>query len=118
MNRPACMDELEYAEWLFWNARAEANSRAESPCWDCLTGFALEMRAAGTCDGIPLGYQEDGNHTLPANVLRSAEVRHAKMLSRASVALALKDAGLSQVRIAQLMGVSATSVSKYIRALG
>jgi len=54
MRRPACIDDDEWALWRAANeAPAALTSWAESPCIDCLPGFAAEMRDAGRCDGTP-----------------------------------------------------------------
>lgn len=46
-----CMTEDEYAAWSACNDQLADTDQASSPCRDCRRAFALEMRAAGTCDG-------------------------------------------------------------------
>lgn len=57
---PLCMDADEFAAWVAMRDRSTASKdRAAIPCTDCLLSFAAEMRAAGTCNGVPHGVEED-----------------------------------------------------------
>lgn len=49
---PACMtpDELR----LWHEANWIAKDRSDVPCRDCPLTFAVEMRAEGCCNGVPL----------------------------------------------------------------
>jgi hypothetical protein len=52
--KPLCMDDTEYDLWQAANRSITAASvRATRPCSDCPLAFYEEMRAAGTCDGVP-----------------------------------------------------------------
>ena len=49
---PACMTTEEL---LLWDEANRITSKtAETPCRDCPVAFAVEMRAVGRCNGVPL----------------------------------------------------------------
>ena len=50
-----CMTPDEWALWQDANGLLKPHQRARRPCSDCPASFAVENRAAGTCDGHPYG---------------------------------------------------------------
>ena len=50
---PACLDDDDLAGWSLFNQRITGPGRATSPCADCTTAFADEMRPLGRCNGTP-----------------------------------------------------------------
>jgi len=60
-----CMTPVELEAWEGTNVRIQnPRERALGPCADCLLAYALEMRAAGRCDGTPGGVEEDDDVTM------------------------------------------------------
>ena len=106
-------------EWVGWTERNDHRYTVPSPCSDCLHGFALDMRAAGRCDGVPMGYEcdDDFRNYMPDNQRRSAEVRARRKAERAAMAQALYRSGLGNVEIAREMGLAESTVNDYIREL-
>ena len=51
--RPRCMNDDEWAAWCDTNRLLVGRQRSSSPCVDCLSAFAREMSAAGSCNGEP-----------------------------------------------------------------
>jgi hypothetical protein len=51
--RPACMDDREWHLWRESNADVQPRARVETPCLDCELSFAVRMKSAGSCDGVP-----------------------------------------------------------------
>ncbi len=49
------MEPDELAGWIRLNLQVAASTRAARPCEDCPWHFAVEMRAAGHCNGEPEG---------------------------------------------------------------
>lgn len=123
MTKPACMDDAEYAAWTVQNESIYAQShQAPSPCHDCVTAFALEMRAVDRCDGIPRGVEDDapersdGRSFENLNALRlNAEKRHAEREVRIGIALAMFADGMTRRQIAEAMGVRHNTVVRYIK---
>lgn len=136
--RPACMDDDEWQGWQAGNRLQNYQHQANSPCDDCITGFALAMRAEGRCDGIPLGVEDADPPLLPIRTwaprrsltgrerslqnLRlgravSARNRHARTRQQGLRAQALERQGYTPTQIGYHMGVSASTVSKYLTRL-
>lgn len=111
--KPKCMTDHEYERWQFWNQRIVVEQdKAKSPCEDCPAWFARDMRSIDMCNGRPGGF---AGPVPPPHVSASAEKRHRRMREVADRAFALYMNGMSQVRVAEEMGLSQSVVSKYIR---
>jgi hypothetical protein len=65
------MSDDEWSLWCVSDAERNAWQDGADPCDDCLAGFAVEMRAAGRCDGSPKGYEADP--TTPIRSLTRSE---------------------------------------------
>jgi hypothetical protein len=50
---PPCFTPDELASWQAANAVCSPRFQADSPCQDCTSEFAMEMRAVGLCTGRP-----------------------------------------------------------------
>ena len=124
--KPACMDIAEYVAWCEKNEQlATMSDRAKTPCDDCLTSHALEMRDIHKCYawvgeryviGRPRGYEDDSDVILDRQQLAIAAARKKKNAVRAIAireAVRLTDLGLSLRETATLMGCSPSAVSKY-----
>lgn len=120
--RRPCMDEEEYEAWSAHNRMANA-AAAESPCADCLIGYAIEMRTEGRCNGRPRGASEENDlgwllsrpHWSPEGVRRSAEARSRAKAERVARAVELRGQGLSNKQIAAVMGVQDNTIWYYLR---
>jgi len=121
------MDAAEYAGWCAMNT--ERWGRAKSPCTDCTTEFAAEMRFAGRCDGTP-GAVPKHSSPFADSVKRRAYYREkarqarrrAGMVDRAELhasrvakAHALQATGLSIADIALAMGLHRFTITRYMK---
>lgn len=104
------MSDAEIRKWMFWNERiGYTNHMARSPCEDCEADFAAEMRDEGRCDGVP--GKADPNL---APYVSYNERRNEARIERMQEALDLYATGLSQVKVAKIMGLAPSTISKYV----
>jgi hypothetical protein len=83
--RPPCMDD---EEWTLWTGAQELPRFKEdgrivalSACHDCMPAHALEMRAAGRCNGHPRGVEPDEDEPdEPAPAITPKEIRPMKIV--------------------------------------
>jgi hypothetical protein len=101
------MDDDEWAAWTAAN-RSLRWDHSPTPCSDCVTGFALAMRAIGRCDGVPWGVEDD---VLPL----ATQSRRVVSDQRATRALALLATGLKVAAVAEAMGIHEETVRTYVR---
>ena len=111
--KPACMSPEEHAAWSDANERLWMG-KALTPCSDCVMSFALEQRAAGTCDGEP-GVQPPPPLTQLQLSARGVAVLKSRRGEQVRRARDYAGQGHSQAAIARLMGVGRSTVSRYLR---
>ena len=112
------MDDEEFERWSFHNWMPK-DHKATSPCDDCLTGFALEMRQTDECDGTPRGYQGDWDPSVPMlNAVRISAVKRGQEKEiRQARAMELLRSGMRNVDVAKTMGLAPSTISMYVAQL-
>jgi DNA-binding phage protein len=113
------MSQHEYERWQFWNQRVDGPHVVDSPCYDCPVGFAIEMRAAGRCDGEPRDQEDDvfydAEERRVQNALNAAAINRARKDARIREALELHEMGMSKPQIAKEMGLRRETIYKYFQ---
>ena len=116
MRRP-CMTAEEHADWQ--EQASKTYNVVSDPCTDCIASFALEMRAQGKCDGVPLGWEDDDDQQhrtaegYAVAVAASAIARDRKKREFIKATVELTEQGLTIAQIAKRLGIAKRTVTHY-----